>query len=228
MTKHIKMNFNCERSRGGFYTVEAAIFLPLFILAVLTIGYFIKIDMLWEETMHRELDSCSYSASIAYSGSSGGVRSHVHNRRVEDEWKPALPLDFGDTFSFKTTVRYRDFVGLKEDRIPLGTEGLESPEGSEPVWIFPQSGTKYHTESCTYVKASVHSRSLTSSVKSKYSPCGMCHSASLPYGSIVFCFSGEDTSYHRGSCRCINRHVVKIDKKEALNKGYGPCSKCGG
>ena len=222
------MNFFHKGSRRGFYTVEAAIFLPLFILAVLTIGYFIKFDMLWEEAMHRELDSCSYSASVAYSGSSGGFRSHVHNRKVDNDWKLALPLDFGGSFSFSSSIRYRDFVGLKEDKSPLGAEGLESPDGSEPVWIFPQSGTKYHKESCTYVKASVHSRTLTSSVKSKYSPCGMCHSGSLPYGSVVFCFEGEDTSYHRGSCRSINRHVVEIDRSEAANKGYSPCSKCGG
>ena len=99
------MNFFHKGSRRGFYTVEAAIFLPLFILAVLTIGYFIRFDMLWEEAMHRELDSCSYSASVAYSGSSGGFRSHVHNRKVDNDWKLALPLDFGGSFSFSSSIR---------------------------------------------------------------------------------------------------------------------------
>lgn len=219
---------NRYNNRSGFYTVEAAIFLPLFILAVLTIGYFMKFDMIWEKAMHEELDKCSYSASVAYSGTSGGSRSHIHNRRVEESADLALPLDFGGRFSFSGRIRYRDFVGLLEESTPLGTEGLETPADSSPVWVFPQSGTKYHGESCTYVQASVHSRTLTASVKRDYSPCGMCRSESLPYGSVVFCFSGEDTSYHRGNCRCIDRHVIEIDKTEALSKGYSPCSKCKG
>ena len=43
-----------------------------------------------------------------------------------------------------------------------------------------------------------------------------------------FCFGSDGTAYHRGTCRTINRKSVAIDKSEAVERGYAPCSKCGG
>ena len=98
----------------------------------------------------------------------------------------------------------------------------------DPVWIFPQSGEKYHSKNCTYVKATVHSRILNASVRTRYAACSTCRSGDLPAGSIVWCFDGDDTAYHRGTCRTIDRHTAVIDRTEAIDKGYTPCSKCGG
>lgn len=249
MIKLIEYCPDITRKRNGFYTVEAAIILPLIILAVLSIGSFIRADSIWENTMHGLLDECSYSAAIAGSGP-GGTAAAARVRKRLDENEPetvnisvqggintckvsgslhlSLPLGFSRDYSIGGRVKYRDFTGLKYSRATLGTEGLESAAGSNAVWIFPLSGTKYHKESCTYVKACVHSCILTNAVKGKYSACHMCDSGSLSNGSLVFCFNGDDTSYHRGNCRSINRHTIVIDKSEAEEKGYSPCSKCGG
>lgn len=51
---------------------------------------------------------------------------------------------------------------------------------------------------------------------------------SLKAGSIVYCFRDQDTCYHKGTCRAIHRHSIVVDRTEAKNKGYTPCSKCGG
>lgn len=246
------------KSTKGFYTVEAAIFLPLVILAVLTLGYFLKADAAWENSMHAVYDECSYSQAVARSNiSTVSARLRIKRRLNENrniDYKLtgspcsysdgthtnlnalylrvnihlALPLGFDRNFEYGERIKYRDFVGLKYDRPVLGAEGLESDEGSHPVWVFPQSGTKYHKKNCTYVKAAVHAIILTGSVKRRFDSCNMCNSGGLPIGSIVFCFSGDDTCYHKGSCRSIKRHTVVIDKTEAEEKGYTPCSKCGG
>ena len=236
-------------NRSGFYTVEASLFLPLIILTVLTIGCFLKSDAIWENCMNGLLDECSYSSATASSGPAGIAAVSRVRKRLETDCPEldelmvqggfgscsisaslhlALPIGFDRDHEIKGRVKYRDFEGLKYSRNILGSEGLERDESSNAVWIFPQSGTRYHKESCTYVKANVHSCVLTTAIKRKYSPCAMCESGSLPNGSLVFCFSGEDTSYHRGSCRCINRHTIIIDKNEAESRGYRPCSKCGG
>lgn len=238
-----------KNSRNGFYTVEAAIFLPLVILAVLTIGYFISADAIWENCMNGALDECSYSAATASSGPAGIAAAYRVRQRIDEDVPDlqnlsvtgghetcrvsatvhlALPLGFGRDYDIEGRIRYRDFIGRKYGGSPLGTEGLESDEQSTAVWVFPQSGTRYHKENCSYVKASVRSCILTNSLKKKYSGCAMCDSGSLDNGSLVFCFSGEDTAYHRGSCRCIKRHTIVIDKGEAERRGYTPCSKCGG
>ena len=247
-----------ERNKKGIYTVEAAICLPLVMLAVITLGYFIEADAAWENSMNAAFRECSYAqcsgldlskAAIGVklrrdaAGFTQDVDLHLSGRRfsyadgrhtdlnsfrLQAEVDLALPLHFGRTFSYEDLIKYRDFVGLKYSRTPLGADGLAQTQDSTEVWIFPQSGTKYHDKNCTYVKATVHSCTLTNTLKRQYSPCGMCGSGSLPLGSVVFCFYGEDTSYHRGNCRSIRRHTIVVDRGEAEEKGYTPCSKCGG
>ena len=131
-------------------------------------------------------------------------------------------------FEYEDTIRYRDFVGLRYRKDTLGAEGLERGSDSAEVWIFPQSGKRYHKENCTYVKAAVHSCILTETVRRNFSECKLCDSGELPTGSIVFCFKSNDSCYHRGNCRTIKKYVIPIDREEAEKKGYTPCSKCGG
>lgn len=246
------------RSKKGVYTIEAAICLPLVMLAVLTLGYFLEADSAWENCMNAAFRECSYAQCSGLDLSrlsigmrlrrdasdfgqdvdlriAGGMSAYADGRhtdlntfRLKARVNLPLPLGFGRVFSYEEAVKYRDFTGLKYTRPALGAEGLEQSADTVAVWIFPQSGTKYHEESCTYVKATVHSCVLTSALKKQYAPCGMCGSGSLPTGSIVFCFYGEDTCYHRGTCRSIKRHTIVIDRGEAEEKGYTPCSKCGG
>lgn len=206
--------------RGGFYTVEAAIFLPLVILSILTLGFFLKIDSAWETSMHEAFDECTTAAAYGVSG--------IHSKNLHESLSLNLPAGFSHTADIRGRILYRDFIGKKYAPHGMGTEGLETAADLTEVWIFPQSGTKYHRESCTYVRATVHSCVLSAAIKKRYSPCGLCHSGDIPPGSIVFCFYGDDTSYHYGSCRSIRRHTTVIDKSEAEAKGYTPCSKCGG
>ena len=157
-------------------------------------------------------------------GSSDGLtRYSVHAKMAI-----SLPAGFDRSLDFTGRIKYRGFKGLKYAPRGMGTAGLESEEPEDPVWIFPQSGEKYHGKHCTYVRASVQSYVLGRSLKMRYSPCDMCDSGDLPAGAIVYCFRGEDTAYHRGNCRCIKRHTAVIDRSEAAGKGYTPCSKCGG
>ena len=245
-------------NKKGVYTIEAAICLPLVMLAVITLGYFIEADSAWENCMFAAYKECSYAQSSGLDLSklsfsmklrrqaascgqdvdlritnqrysySDGRHTDLNSFRLKADVDLALPLGFGRSFEYEDTVKYRDFTGLTYTRESLGAAGLEQSEDSTAVWIFPQSGTKYHKENCTYVKATVHSCILTSALKRQYSSCGMCHSESLPSGSIVFCFNGADSCYHRGNCRSIKRHTIVIDRGEAAEKGYTPCSKCGG
>lgn len=249
-----------RNSTKGFYTLEAAIFLPLVILAVLSLGYFMRIDGMWEGCIHGAADESAAVAAKAYGGSSTmttGTRvksrimedlpnldhveikelrvkysdlyaNNVTSYMIEAKEKLSLPLGFQREFEFQSGIKFRGFIGIKNIISPMGSQGLETHEEQEPVCIFPHSGEKYHNESCTYVKATVKSAVLTGSLKSRYDTCAICDSEDIPFGSIVFCFQGEDTAYHRGTCGTIKRRTVVIDRSEAVKRGYAPCSKCGG
>lgn len=249
-----------KRDTRGFYTLEAVILIPLFILAVLSLGYFMRIEGMWENCIHGALDESSQIAAKASNGVAPATTAFKVEERVRKDnpdlddvsvsamrvmysdmsgdnlisyrldatEKPELPLFSERKFELEFPVKFRGFVGKKEKGTPMGASGLESAETGHTVWIFPQSGEKYHGESCTYVKATVHPVLLSGSVKRRYDPCGMCLSDDITEGSLVFCFGSDGTAYHRGTCRTINRKSVAIDRSEAVERGYAPCSKCRG
>lgn len=244
----------------GFYTLEAVIVLPIVLLAILSLGYFMKVEGAWENCMHIVFDESSEAASKAYGTGMAVIKSDSIEKRVLEEnpeiksieiyhmltgfadmtsdkltsysvrmsMDMELPLGFSRTFDFDCRVKLRGFVGKKMINSPMGNTGLENDVLSDPVCIFPMSGERYHNKNCTYVKASVSQRVLNSALKKKYNSCSLCDSIEVAAGSIVFCFDGEDTAYHKGTCRTIRRHTAVIDKSDAEKKGYSPCSKCGG
>ncbi len=156
-----------------------------------------------------------------------GGRDRVSSYNLSAKVEMKLPVGFSRDFDFNAPIVYRGFLGRNMTGEPLGVSGLENGVPGDPAYIFPAYGKKYHKETCTYVKASVHAERLNSSLRSRYDPCKACHSGDIPDGSIVFCFSSSGSSYHKASCRTIDRHVIVMDKGEAADKGYTPCSKCG-
>ncbi|MBQ9016066.1 MAG: hypothetical protein IJ109_08085 [Firmicutes bacterium] len=249
-----------KHSTRGYYTIEAAMLLPLVLLMILALGYYTKAQGTWENAFHCAADESCVASAMSWDGVSGytagmrirrrlakagdglsgfelrnalydysdGTADHLTSFELEASSDLRLPAGFSRTFRFSSRIKYRGFVGQVYRGEPLGTEGLENGLPEDPVWIFPQSGKRYHTSSCTYVKAAVHSEVLTSRIRYGYGTCSTCHSETIPSGSIVYCFEGEDTAYHRSSCRTIQRHTAVIDRTEAIEKGYTPCSKCGG
>lgn len=249
-----------KNSTKGFYTLEAAIFLPLVILAVLSLGYFMRIDGAWENCIHGAVDESAMIAAKSYDESRSGLvkgklqerlmmdnpdlekvsvsnlriryngahADHLTSYKLSATFRLHLPLGFDHAFQFESGIQYREFTGKKEMKQPLGGEGLETEQPQNPVWVFPQAGEKYHSEGCSYVKASVTPLVLTAAIRKKYKPCHLCDSGHMEAGSIIFCFKGADTAYHRGTCSSIVRHPAVIDKTDAEKRGYKPCSKCGG
>ena len=54
------------RTKKGYFTLEAAVFLPLFIMGVLTLGYLINIFSTAENVTHSVLDEAGHLAARAY------------------------------------------------------------------------------------------------------------------------------------------------------------------
>ncbi len=255
----MKNNTKCI-SKKGFYTLEAAIFLPLVLLAVLSLGYLMRVEGTWENCIHGAVDESALAASRSYDPINAASVGAAVSKRINDDnpvldemkikelkimyndghtddltsykihasIKLDLPLGFSREFALEQGIKFRGFIGIEENADPMGVEGLETYSDQRPVWVFPHSGEKYHSENCTYVKASVSPKVLTEALKKKYDSCGLCRSGEIPAGTIVFCFGSEDTAYHSGTCSSIDRHTAVIDESEAGKKGYMACSKCGG
>ncbi|MBR5488061.1 MAG: hypothetical protein IKV72_00015, partial [Firmicutes bacterium] len=139
-----------------------------------------------------------------------------------------LQLGFNHKLGLDNNVKCRGFTGIEKAGSPMTFEEMESEGLWDPVWIFPMSGEKYHSSSCTYIRVNAKEMVLTAELKTRYDPCQLCVSDRIPIGSYVYCFTEGGTVYHEYSCRQVDRYAVEINKEEAVTKGYGPCSRCGG
>ena len=247
-------------NKKGYITLEAAIFLPIFIIAVLTLGYFIKIYSTAENITYAMLDETSLLAARASSVKTAPLFCGNLKERVEEEngqtdkinissfrylhrdgkqdnlitvacsyrIRLALPFPVTDGAEMESRIRCRGFTGVKKTASPMSFDEMERDGAWNPVWIFPMSGKKYHSESCRYVKENAKQMVLTGALKRQYRPCGLCKPETLPVGMYVYCFTDSGHAYHRKNCRQVDKYTVEIDREEAQRKGYLPCSKCGG
>ncbi len=246
-------------SRRGYYTVEAAIFLPIFLLTMLTLGCLIKAEGAWEEGMHAATDEARWLAARAYTQklapefpillaerirsensdvslarirrfrflhSSGGTQGLI-SFEVEQRVDFLLPLRLYPGVEWSDRVRCRAFIGYDGSQGPAGFDSMEQ-EGGRVVWVFPDQGVRYHTKECTFVTGHPCQMILGDELKKHYDPCRHCDAADLPAGSLVYCFPDYGGAYHRRSCRSVERYTVTMTLRQAEERGYTPCLKCGG
>jgi hypothetical protein len=241
--------------RRGYYTVEAAIFLPIFIVAVLTVGYLMKVIGGVEGGMHACTDEARRQAAYAYVDKGGIGFSGRLEKRIKKEGKYVtranvknmsylgadgrisfdvayyidfvLPLDLYDGFKVTDRLRCRGWIG-KTYNDPFGFDAMEKDEDATIVYIFPMWGSKYHKKECTYVTAHPVQTVLTSGLRKQYDACALCKPGSLPDGSVVYCFPKYGGSFHRGNCNSVKKYTITIELEQAKQRGYTPCSKCGG
>lgn len=247
-------------TKKGYFTLEAAIFLPIFILGILTLGYFIKIYSTTENMAYSAIDETAHLAAQAYGRKAAPLFPTQTEERLKKENEQAqdiriksfrylyeeggrdglislklsyhvdvrLPLGMHKETDREERIRCRGFIGRSVPAEPMSFDEMERNDDSELVWIFPVSGEKYHDEDCSYVKANAKQMVLTGGIKNRYGSCSLCDSENLPLGSLVYCFIDTGRAYHRGSCKTIEKYTIEIEKEDAEEKGYTPCSKCKG
>ena len=114
-----------KKSTKGFYTLEAAIFLPFVILAVLSLGYFIRIEGTWENCIHGAVDESAVIAARSCNGVEPYMTAEkVRNRILEDNPKlDNLEIRNVRIFLFGSSKRQADFLqdqGRAGDLISTG------------------------------------------------------------------------------------------------------------
>lgn len=257
MTVNINTKYNTKK---GYFTLETAVFLPVFILGVLAIGVLILFQGTEEKAGQIVLDELEKTSAKAYIlPVAPGFSSRVEKRMRQEldgvdsvqierfrylyangtekgliylsvvvRNSTHLPKPFQKTAESRKTLKCRGLIGRENKNSIVPFDEMEQYAESTRVWVFPSAGKRYHKENCTYVKANAKQYVLQKQIKRKYRPCASCKSEYLPIGSLVFCFTGSGESYHKGTCKTVNRYVKEMEKEEAQKRGYTPCSKCGG
>lgn len=242
--------------KKGSYLVEAAIIMPIFILAILMMISAIPCLSAAENVAFSFSDELRLeSVKAVFAEESVTMKSRMQQRIVEEN--PNIKgfritscryMYDGEKINDLITAEYRfvydgnDFANLFQStnfdgrmtvRAFTGTIHKTAPDirGEQEekiVYVFPQWGTRYHCKSCTYVTGSCQMVYLTTEIERRYNSCKLCNAKSAQIGSPVFCFTKYGEAYHVAGCSTIHRYYVTLKKSKAELQGYTPCRKCGG
>jgi len=98
------MNRNTKKdsfaNKKGFLTVEAAILLPVFIIAILTIGYLIKVVSVEENIMHAMADEARKLSTHAYNFKIAPAFERSLQKRLSEENRHEIEIFEVETFNY--------------------------------------------------------------------------------------------------------------------------------
>lgn len=148
---------------------------------------------------------------------------------------PLLPFSFRSVRKYTQEVYTEGFVGTLElvSEDSAGTD--EHQEDEERVYI-TRYGKVYHEKStCSHIKLSIKSINgsglfgARNSGGGKYQACEKCIKNGEVVPEAIYYITTEGDCYHvRSDCPGLKRMLQTISKKEAVQKGFRPCSGCSG
>ena len=174
---------------------------------------------------HKQIKSAKLVDSL-YRGSRWGVDELIaFDYRLT--LKTSNPLGIKAEAAYDLAIVSRAYTGRERDEDNMSADEFMDND-SEAVYIFPKRGEKYHSEGCDFLRAASRSAALTSAIKRKYRSCPLCKSGQAKTGTLIYYFPSAGEDYHLPGCASLQRNYIELDKSSAIERGYTPCSKCGG
>ncbi|MGN1382185.1 MAG: hypothetical protein ACI4W2_05135 [Eubacterium sp.] len=248
--------FRKLKEKKGGYIAEAAIIVPVFILAVIALIGIIPVISMAENLVFAASDELRREMVLSGLHPSASRMPVLLEARVRSENRELQHL-------YITGYQYRFSHGTIDDLIEvriLAKGGVHDPlrnfdhirfpalvtgraftgrvrqgnargsfmDDGRLVWIFPEDGVRYHKESCQHVRACCRLMPLSDAIRKNYHPCPNCKASSASSGTPVYVFESAGEAYHYGSCRSVTRWCSQVSLKEARKLGYTACQTCGG
>ena len=244
-------------NKRGSYIAEAAMVLPILILAMVCLLSVVSVYAVGENVFFSTCDELIFAesrAALVKDSASLPIASLARAKLENSEITYVLVTDYGylhEEGMMKDLISIEISGGIK---IPgpfswfgstLFSEairgraftGLYKPtptgdnmeEGElELVYVFPMRGEKYHNRECAFLNPACQRVFLTKDIQNRFKACSICKSGETRIGENVFCFFNTGNVYHTGKCSQVDKYFVEIDKRDALSQGYMPCAACGG
>jgi hypothetical protein len=197
------MNRNTKK---GFLSVEASIFVPIFVIAVLTLGYLIKVAFISESIMHAMADEAQrlsmYSYSIQSSLSFGDrltTRLYNENRDIDDTGVETFWYLFNHAGK-------EDLIGIRVSsniKIKLPIVFHDSVDISDTLLLRAFTGREFAPENANYDDMEEEQESR-----------------------IVWVFPTAGERYHENSCGYIEVAARQAVFTYAIKTRYDPCKLC--
>ncbi len=242
------------RKRAGSMIVEAAIVLPIFIIASITLCWLMKASFLQTAVFHTAENQLRQDSIAIVSFTDSSIRDALEENNIDGEGyrrisktggitirgvddyeclkfaydtKIRLPVPFVKEINLENELTYRKWKGFDYPGTAMGFEAMEQEEKGNPVIVFPHAGARSHGENCRYVRSYSQETVLTPAIRKKYDACRHCTEGDEYDGQKVYVFQ-YGSCYHEKECSSVTRYTIKMDENDAKSKGYDACSVCGG
>lgn len=215
------MNTYRDSRKKGTVTIDAAIGLPVFLLAMgLLLCLMLQLEA--EERRFCELRDRALTDMEIRGAVSRLSRGNLVVEGVR-ELKSRVRLKLPSLSAQKKTdaleyLVYRPFIGAQS----------EAAEDDTRVYVFPKRGQRYHIRSCIILQEGAVETVLSSQLRKRYAACRICKPDKLRNGAPVYMFSLNSTVFHRKSCASISKAFVSMSRSQAEREGYTPCMICFG
>ncbi len=244
-----------EKIRASL-TVEAALVLPVFIFAVLSVIYINQL-LLYEEEMQWALVRTGKEISVEYAAfqknmvltpvyATAKLEQHLDKKTAVSMWRSKFDEETGEivlrvdyaqkipfpiisrnVFSFCDQYRTRTFTGVT-------TRMTDEEAGEDGTVYVTETGNVYHKSlECTYLKLSISQvkyedlEYLRSEGGEKYYACeGCCKGAGSFFEQDIFICNYGNRFHISRTCKKIKRSIRQIKRSQVGQ--MLPCSKCGG
>lgn len=232
-------------------TVEASIVIPLYVYAVLAVGYLIQIINIKSTMMQAMYNDVRQLAKYAYFcegnslpkdfsgqrnlvGKTAGISSYnseivMYNNEIylKVSYTVKNPFDF---FGIgKTKIQQQCVSGAWRGEDYVGNTG--NKENNDAMVYITISGTVYHKEkTCSYLNPSIQSISVAcienqrNASGGKYYSCERCVRNTEP--DIVYITDYGDRYHVDINCSGLKRSIFSVPLSKVSDKRA--CSKCGG
>jgi hypothetical protein len=192
--------------RSGSYTLEAAIFLPLFIVGILTLGFTIRMISTSENITVTATDEARQAATFAYNIPLAPLFPYKLRTRLLEE-NPAT--DAVQVNGFRYLYQSLENDGLISFRLNywVGT-GLPMGfiDGKDMAQQFRCRGFICRTEQGT--------------------PISFDEMETNSGTDLVWVFPEEGERYHKKDCPFISSYPVRVILNQEIRDKYMPCEKC--
>lgn len=245
-------------NKKGGYLVEAAISLPIFLISVICLSSIILMYACIENCNFIAANEMRRGAAEAILADTGSLLPYRIKKEIEDEHSIVESTKLKDygyrvsrwgideliALSLLVDMNSKNPIGLlskAEYEISMVTRAYvgrfrgdnhmtadEFASDGDAVYIFPKRGEKYHKEGCRHLKAASTSGALSPAIKRKYKSCPLCKSGKAANGSLIYYFPAAGEDYHLGGCSSLERNYIEIERRVAIERGYGACETCGG
>ncbi|MEL7654603.1 MAG: hypothetical protein AAGU75_01700 [Bacillota bacterium] len=195
------------KNTKGFITVEAAIFLPIFIIGILTFAYLIKFMSIQENMFHSFADEARVLSSEAVINPAAPINfeSKLKSRLLQENGDNILQLDL-DHFEYLYANGKQGMISMDLNYdviIKLPSPFYKEMPVSESLIVRGFVGKEINNDPMPFEEMEKEKES-----------------------TLVWVFPRAGGKYHKENCTYISSEPIQMIMSNSLRKKYKSCSIC--